>query len=77
MGGNVHARMDHGDLSAHEIAGDVTVDGHSGDITLSDVKGNVTLDGEFFGDTISNRLAPQYISTLAARTLRFRNCRVT
>ena len=50
--GKVHARLEHdGDFAAHDIQGDVTVEGNGGDITISDVRGKVTLQGEFTGDT--------------------------
>ena len=50
--GRVHAKLNHdGDFAAHDINGDVTVDGNGGDLTISDVHGKVTLQGDFTGDT--------------------------
>ncbi|HEY0760664.1 MAG TPA: DUF4097 family beta strand repeat-containing protein [Acidisarcina sp.] len=57
MGGSVTAHIgearytNRGDLSAHAVAGDVTVDGGLNDVTISEVKGKVLLNGEYFGDT--------------------------
>jgi DUF4097 and DUF4098 domain-containing protein YvlB len=49
--GHVHARLsNHGDFSAHDIQGDVTVEGDGGDLTISDIHGKVTLQGEYGGD---------------------------
>jgi DUF4097 and DUF4098 domain-containing protein YvlB len=45
-----HFSNDKGDFSAHQVAGDVTVDGHCNDLTLTDVQGKVALNGEFWGD---------------------------
>ena len=50
--GPVEAHFTHGshDLSAHDIQGDLTVDGDLNDITFSQIKGKVTQSGEIFGD---------------------------
>jgi DUF4097 and DUF4098 domain-containing protein YvlB len=49
--GHVHAHMSNeGDFSAHDIQGDVTVEGSGGDLTISDIHGSVTLNGEYSGD---------------------------
>jgi len=45
-----HFSNNHGDFSAHQVTGDVTVDGSCGDLTLSEIKGQVTLNGDLFGD---------------------------
>jgi DUF4097 and DUF4098 domain-containing protein YvlB len=50
--GSVNVRFsDHkGDFSAHQVDGDVTVNGRCSDVTISEIKGRVTLSGEVFGD---------------------------
>ncbi len=50
--GPVEAHFSSGrhDFSAHEINGDLTVDGDCNDLTLSEVKGRLTLNGEIFGE---------------------------
>ena len=49
--GHVHVRIsNHADFSAHDIQGDVSVEGNGGDLTLSDIHGKVTLQGEYGGD---------------------------
>jgi DUF4097 and DUF4098 domain-containing protein YvlB len=45
-----HFSNDKGDFSAHQVEGDVTVDGHCNDLTLTDVQGKIALNGEFWGD---------------------------
>jgi DUF4097 and DUF4098 domain-containing protein YvlB len=52
LSGQVNAHFsDHkGDLSAHQVDGDITADGHCNDITLSEIKGKVSINGEIFGD---------------------------
>jgi DUF4097 and DUF4098 domain-containing protein YvlB len=55
--GHVHAHLsNHGDFSAHDIQGDVTVEGDGGDVTISDVHGKVTLQGDYTGDTHLERV---------------------
>ena len=51
--GSVTAHINNGDssFSAHDITGDVTLEGRSLDLTLSEVTGTVSLNGEFFGTT--------------------------
>jgi DUF4097 and DUF4098 domain-containing protein YvlB len=50
--GAVRGKLDHGDFFAHDIKGDVSMNGrHFGDVTVSDVTGLVTLEGDFYGDT--------------------------
>jgi DUF4097 and DUF4098 domain-containing protein YvlB len=66
--GHVHARIsNHGDFSAHDIQGDVTVEGNGGDLTLSDIHGKVTLQGEYGGDIHLER-ADQTIHFHSSRT---------
>jgi hypothetical protein len=49
--GSVEARFQHGshDFSAHDIQGDLTLDGNTSDITFSEIKGKVTQSGEIIG----------------------------
>jgi DUF4097 and DUF4098 domain-containing protein YvlB len=48
IAGSVDAHFPHGhhDISAHDIQGDVSIDGDLSDITLSEIKGKVTQSGE-------------------------------
>jgi DUF4097 and DUF4098 domain-containing protein YvlB len=49
--GYVHAHVPHGgDFSAHDVQGDVSVDGDGNALTLSDIHGKVVLQGEYGGD---------------------------
>jgi len=53
IAGSVEAHFPHGrhDFSAHDIQGDVSIDGVMSDITLSEIKGKVTQSGDIiFGD---------------------------
>jgi DUF4097 and DUF4098 domain-containing protein YvlB len=46
--GHVHAHLSHdGDFSAHDVKGDLTVDGSGGDLTLTDLHGAVTVQGDY------------------------------
>jgi DUF4097 and DUF4098 domain-containing protein YvlB len=55
--GNVHARLSsHKDFAAHDIQGDVTVEGNGGDLTISDIHGKVTIQGDYTGDTHLERV---------------------
>ena len=66
--GHVHARLsNNGDFSAHDIQGDVTVEGNGGDVTLSDVHGKVVMQGDFTGDTHVER-ADQSVHFHSSRT---------
>ena len=66
--GHVHAHVsNNGDVSAHDIMGDVTVDGNGGDLTLSDIHGTVTLQGDYTGDTHVER-ADQSVHFHSSRT---------
>ncbi len=68
IAGHVHARVsDQGDVSAHDIQGEVTVDGNGGDLTLSDIHGQVTLQGDYTGDTHVER-ADQSVHFHTSRT---------
>jgi DUF4097 and DUF4098 domain-containing protein YvlB len=51
IAGPVEAHFTHGshDISAHDIQGDLTLDGDSSDITFSQITGKVTQSGEIFG----------------------------
>jgi DUF4097 and DUF4098 domain-containing protein YvlB len=51
IAGPVEAHFTHGnhDISAHDIQGDMTLDGDSSDITFSEITGKVTQSGEIFG----------------------------
>jgi DUF4097 and DUF4098 domain-containing protein YvlB len=51
IAGPVEAHFTHGshDFSAHDVQGDLSIDGDSNDITLSQIKGKVTQSGEIFG----------------------------
>jgi len=46
----VHFTSGKHDFSAHQIQGDVSVDGNCNDLTLSEIKGRITLNGEIFGE---------------------------
>jgi DUF4097 and DUF4098 domain-containing protein YvlB len=51
IGAGVHIQMDHGDIVARNIEGDLTIDGKADDVSVSQVKGRSLLNGDFFGDT--------------------------
>jgi hypothetical protein len=64
-----------GDFSAHDIQGDVTVEGNGGDLTLSDIHGKVRLQGDYTGDTHLER-ADQTVHFHTSRTdLEWPGCR--
>ena len=44
------ARGRHDEFSAHDVQGDLTLNGDLNDLTLSDIKGSVTQDGDLDGD---------------------------
>ena len=52
IAGSVQARFPDGkhDFSAHDLQGDLTVDGNVDDVTFSQIKGKVTQSGEILGD---------------------------
>jgi DUF4097 and DUF4098 domain-containing protein YvlB len=59
-----HFSNDKGDFSAHQIGGDVTVDGHCNDLTITDVQGKIAVNGELFGDVyIKNASGPVHLQT--------------
>jgi DUF4097 and DUF4098 domain-containing protein YvlB len=59
--GYVHAHISNsGDFSAHDIQGDVTLEGNGGDLTLSDIHGKVVLQGEYTGDTHLERVSQSF-----------------
>ena len=43
-------------FAAHNITGNISVQGHADDMTVTDVTGQTTLEGEFYGDTHFERL---------------------
>ncbi len=46
----VHFSGGRHDFSAHQVDGDLSIDGNSNDLTLSEIKGKVTQSGEILGD---------------------------
>ena len=46
----VHSSTDKHDISAHQVDGDLTIDGSCNDLTLSEIKGKVAQTGEILGD---------------------------
>ncbi|HEY9128138.1 MAG TPA: DUF4097 family beta strand repeat-containing protein, partial [Acidobacteriaceae bacterium] len=55
--GYVRAHIsNNGDFAAHDIQGDVMLEGNGGDLTISDVKGKVTMQGDYTGDTHLERV---------------------
>ncbi len=46
-----HINNNGSSFSAHQIVGQVTLEGHADDLTVSDVKGAINLSGDFYGDT--------------------------
>ncbi|MGA2807288.1 MAG: DUF4097 family beta strand repeat-containing protein [Terracidiphilus sp.] len=52
IAGSVETHFSNGkhDFSAHDVQGDVTVDGDLNDLTVSEVKGKITQNGEILGD---------------------------
>jgi DUF4097 and DUF4098 domain-containing protein YvlB len=66
IAGPVEAHFTHGhhDFSAHDIQGDLTLDGDSSDITFSEITGKVTQSGEIFGGThMENIHGPLHMHT--------------
>lgn len=53
LSGPAHLRTqdDNTTVTAHSLAGGLTLDGRSGDISLTDIDGSVVLHGDFFGTT--------------------------
>jgi DUF4097 and DUF4098 domain-containing protein YvlB len=56
--GAVTTRINHrgSTFAAHQITGNVSVQGHADDMTVTDVTGQTSLEGEFYGDTHFERL---------------------
>ena len=46
----VHSSTGKHDISAHQVDGDLTIDGSCNDLTLSEIKGKVAQTGEILGD---------------------------
>lgn len=46
----VHMANDKHDFSAHQVTGDVNVEGHCNDLTFSQITGRVVVAGEIFGE---------------------------
>jgi DUF4097 and DUF4098 domain-containing protein YvlB len=66
--GNVHAHLSRqGDFSAHDINGDVTLEGNGSNLTISDVHGKVTVQGEYSGDIHLERV-DQAVAFHSSRT---------
>lgn len=66
IAGAVTLRFGNGkhDFSAHQIDGDITVNGSCNDMTLSEVKGRIAWNGEIYGEVhIENTSAPVSIHT--------------
>ncbi|MGO9316519.1 MAG: DUF4097 family beta strand repeat-containing protein [Terracidiphilus sp.] len=66
IAGSVEAHFTHGnhDISAHDIQGDLALDGDSSDITFSEITGKVTQSGEIFGGAhIENIRGPLHMHT--------------
>ena len=54
----------HDTFSAHDVQGDLTLDGDVNDMTLSDIKGKITQSGEILGDVhIENVGGPVHLHT--------------
>jgi DUF4097 and DUF4098 domain-containing protein YvlB len=66
IGGSVEAHFPGGrhDFSAHQVMGDLTIDGDINDLTLSEVKGKITQSGEILGDVhVENVGGPIHMHT--------------
>jgi DUF4097 and DUF4098 domain-containing protein YvlB len=64
--GSVQVHFPNGrhDFSAHQVDGDLTIDGDINDLTLSEVKGKITQSGEILGDVhIENAAQPIHLHT--------------
>ncbi|WP_263358440.1 DUF4097 family beta strand repeat-containing protein [Acidicapsa ligni] len=60
--GRVHAHLSRqGDFSAHDIKGDITLEGNGSNLTISDVRGKVTLQGEYSGDIHLERVDQEVV----------------
>ena len=66
IAGSVQAHFPDGkhDFSAHDVQGDLTVDGNVNDVTFSEIKGKVTQSGEILGDVhMENISGPIHLHT--------------
>jgi DUF4097 and DUF4098 domain-containing protein YvlB len=66
IAGSVQVHFPNGrhDFSAHQVDGDLTIDGDVNDLTLSEVKGKITQSGEILGDVhIENAAEPIHLHT--------------
>lgn len=60
----VHFTEGRHDFSAHEVSGDLTLNGDSNDLTISAIKGRVTTNGQIFGEVrIENIGGPVSVHT--------------
>ena len=60
----VHLTNDKHDFSAHQVEGDLTVDGDCNDLTISEIKGRVTTRGDLYGEVhLENVTGPVSIHT--------------
>lgn len=60
----VHLSNSRHDLSAHQIAGDLTADGNTNDLTISDIKGRFTINGQIYGEVqVENVAGPVSVHT--------------
>ncbi len=66
IAGSVQAHLSNGkhDFSAHQVVGDLTIDGDLNDFTLSEIKGKVSQSGEIQGDVhLENVSGPVHLHT--------------
>jgi DUF4097 and DUF4098 domain-containing protein YvlB len=60
----VHLSNDKHDFSAHQVNGDLTVDGDCNDLTVSEIKGRITTRGDLYGEVhVENVTGPVNIHT--------------
>ena len=53
---NLHVNNGGSSVSAHNVTGALTVEGHANDLTIADIGGPLQLTGEFFGTTHLERI---------------------
>ncbi|HEY1160202.1 MAG TPA: DUF4097 family beta strand repeat-containing protein [Terracidiphilus sp.] len=66
IAGSVQVHFPNGrhDFSAHQVDGDLTIDGDINDLTLSEIKGKITQSGDILGDVhIENTSGPVHLHT--------------
>jgi DUF4097 and DUF4098 domain-containing protein YvlB len=66
IAGSVQLHFSNGkhDFSAHQVDGDLTIDGNLNDLTLSDIKGKIAQTGEILGDVhMENVTGPVHVHT--------------